>query len=90
MTNSIKKYIELVENALMPVHESKSIKVIAYNSGHGERLDDMAKDKSRHRDAQMIGMELNPYGRPVMKVRLDDFNYIADWNEKYGWVVDFD
>ena len=88
--SSIKKYIELVENAHMPMHESQAIKVIAYNSGHGEQLDVVAKDQSRHRDAEMLGMQLGSGGRPEMKVRLDNQTYIADWNPQHGWVVDFD
>jgi hypothetical protein len=89
-SSSIKKYMELIENVHMSMTEAQTIKVITYNSGHGERLDAVSRDQKRHRDAEMLGMQLGTGGQPEMKVRLDNQTYIANWDPQHGWVVNFD
>jgi hypothetical protein len=70
----------------------QNVDVITYNSGHGEQLDIVANDPKRRKTVELVQLRMTPNGRPeiVWRDRNGADKYIADWNDKYGWVADFD
>lgn len=67
------------------------VKIIAYNSGYGEKLADVAKDPKRHKEV-MGSLSLGNNGQPILRFteKGDSQVYVADWNPQYGWVADYD
>jgi len=69
------------------VNETEKVKVLAYNSGRGERLEIVSKDPKHWQE--VTGQLRMNNGKPQLIWDEGGLVY-ADWHPQYGWVADFD
>ena len=90
MIDAVKNHGTQDEKQQLGLNEDQ-VEIIGYNSGHGENLDAIARDPSRHRKVEMVQLRMGSQGQPELVFKdTDGSNYVAEWNPKYGWVADFD
>lgn len=71
------------------VNEEK-VKIITYNSGHGQQLDAIVKNPEHHREVEVVQLRIGHNGAPELVFKDEGGNSVAQWNQKYGWVADYD
>lgn len=91
MIDAVKKYGTPDEKKDLGLNEQQTADVIGYNSGYGENLASIATDPSRKSTVNVVAVRLSASGKPELLFKdKNGETSVAEWNDKYGWVADFD
>lgn len=91
MIDAVKKYGTPDEKKDLGINEQQTADVITYNSGYGENLKSISADPSRKIKVEIVSLRIGANGRPELVFKdKHGQSTVAEWNDQYGWVADFD